>query len=290
MGTIRKISAIIRLCRLNKPLLAIPFIFTVTFSSSAGALDWKILLFDFIAVTSGFMIGNIINGIADAELDALNPRTMNRPMVKGELSKKECFILMGLLFFVLIYSTYRIDPLYILFLPIPASLIIAYSFLKRITWLCHACMGMINGAVSFSAWGIFHGWKDWRMILAGAMLFFWTLGFELLYSCQDYEYDKKQGMHSIPIRFGIKTAGRISMCSYIMTCILMAVYLKLSEGGYIMAAGIAAGYLLILVQHLMIRKDFGNIKFVLDSSQIFSTLLALFAAADYYVRLSGKIN
>ena len=270
----------IKLCRLNKPFLAIPFVVTVACILSRGIPDIEKLIWNLLAVVSGFMIGNIINGIADKKFDKINPRTMTRPLVVGTLSFRYCMALIALLLFVLIYSTYRLNFFYLFLLPIPVSLIFIYSFLKRYTWLCHICMGLLNAAVAFSSWGIFGRWTDFRGVLMGAIVFFWTLGFETIYSCQDVEYDRMCGLHSIPSRFGVDSAKLLSDAAHLIMVLLLILMAVISDVGYIIYCGIGIAVLIIAYQHIIMHRNYEKINIVLDINQIFSLTLMIFSLAD----------
>lgn len=281
---IKKFIAIIKLCRLNRPFLAIPFIFTIAFTSTQQRINKTYLVYILLAVLSGFMAGNIINGMADRDIDAGNLRTAQRPLVKKDISLKECFFLITILILTLFYATYMLNPFYLLLLPIPASLILVYSWLKRFTWLCHICLALINGAVPFATCGIYRGWRDFGCIVAGAVVFFWTIAFEVLYSCQDYEYDIVHGLHSIPTTFGITNAKKISSICYIIMCVMLYFYWHISYGENIFRVGIFIGYLLIIIQQIIFKFRKENIKWVLEYSELFSLLIAISAVLDYYTR------
>ncbi len=270
----------IKLCRLNKPLLAIPFVITVFCMLHKGLPDIEILIWNLLAVVSGFMIGNIINGLADRKFDEINPRTMERPLVIGTLSLRYCIVLIFVLLFILLYATYRLDLFYLFLLPVPASLILIYSFLKRYTWLCHICMGLINASVAFSSWGIFGKWTDFRAVLMGAVLFCWTLGFEIIYSCQDVEYDRICGLHSIPLKFGVDTAKLISDLSHLAMALLLILMGVLCNIGYIMWCGIGIAIVIIAYQHIIMYKAYNKINVVLDINQLFSITLMIFSLAE----------
>ncbi len=274
-----KCLAIIKLCRLNKPFLAIPFAGTAAFLATEGVPDLLRLVLLLCAAVAGFMAGNAFNGITDRKLDASNPRTKNRPLVTGELSVKEAYLILVVCFIVVIVCTGFIDVFLILLLPIPLTLCLVYSLSKRYTWCCHFILATVNAVCPVGGWLVFgRDFFDVRAILCGGVVFCWTVGFELIYSSQDIKYDIEQKMHSIPSVFGIKKAYIISALSHGAMLGLFVALIVLADCGLVFTVISAAAYLIIIAEHIMVSKySMKNAALTFDMNQVYS--LIIFGAA-----------
>lgn len=281
VNMIEKAGALIRLCRLNKPFLAIPFAGTAAYLASSGNPDTAKLIYLFCAAIAGFMAGNIFNGMTDRKIDAVNPRTMNRPLVTGELTIKEASVALVATVGVVITATVLINPFLLLLLPIPLVLIFIYSLSKRYTWFCHFILATVNAGCPVAGWLIFGYWLDWRILILGGIVFTWTVGFELIYSSQDIKYDIQEHTFSIPSVFGIKAAYIISAISHCITLMLYVPLIILSHCGAIFVILSAVSSLILVAEHVMVCKyNMNNAAKTFDMNQVYSLLIFLAAILD----------
>ena len=277
----KKVWALIRLCRLNKPFLAIPFAGTAAYLASEGTPDLAKLVYLFCAAIAGFMAGNIFNGITDRKIDSVNPRTMDRPLVTGELTVKEASVALVVAVAIVITATVLINPVLILLLPIPLVLIFIYSLSKRYTWFCHFILATVNAVCPVAGWLIFGYWLDWRILIPGAIVFTWTVGFELIYSSQDIQYDIQEHTFSIPSVFGIKAAYIISAISHCITLILYVPLVIFTHCGAIFVILSAFSSLILVAEHIMVCKyNMNNAAKTFDMNQVYSLLIFLSAILD----------
>lgn len=278
MGLMDKAKAVIRLCRLNKPFLAIPFAVTAAFISNSKALNYVKLFWLICAVVFGFMAGNAFNGLTDLDIDIINPRTKDRPLVKGDLSIKNALIIMIVSTIMVIISTWFINPFYVLLLPIPMFFCFVYSISKRYTYLCHVILGITNAACPVGSWIVFNDWQDFRCILLGIVVFFWTIGFEIIYSSQDVLYDRIAGMKSIPVVFGISNAYKISTVCHIIMAIVFLFLMYICNVGLVFVTGFIISMVIIVKEHWLISNNKNyNAGKTFDLNQVFS-LTIMFAA------------
>lgn len=277
----KKIKLYIFLFRINKPFLAIPFTVTVAFLVSKNYPDFVKLGWLLIAVFAGFMAGNAFNAITDKAIDESNPRTMNRPLASNQLTLREVLTAMFSALSVVLIATFMLNRVYLFFLPIPIILCLGYSLSKRYTWLCHCILGITNATCPVASYGIFSGWFDWKIILIGAIVCFWTMGFELIYSMQDIEYDRKNGMYSIPSVFGIKIAHNISILCHIIMTILVMILIYFLNLSAVFCVGVFIGVLILFFEHSLVKKDtVKNPELAFNLNQIFSIQLMLFAILE----------
>ena len=281
---LKKFKAVILLCRLDKPFLTIPFVIVIACISANANLNFKMIIWILLAVVSGLMIGNSVNGLTDRKIDKLNPRTAQRPLAADMLSVKEVIILITMLLFIMLFSVYMISPFYILLLPIPGTLIVFYSFSKRFTWTCHMILGVIEAAIPFSTWGILNSWTDPRAVLSGAVVFFWIVGFECIYSIQDIEYDKKTNMKSIPSEFGIKFSLQAAHICHVIMIILCCTLAYFCKTGLIFYIGIFIASVIILYEHIIVANDKKNASRSFNISEFVCLILMAASVLDFIVR------
>jgi 4-hydroxybenzoate polyprenyltransferase len=202
------------------------------------------------------------------------------------------WITIGVIFVLLItvlIATGLINPYYVLLLPIPIGISLVYSLAKRYTWICHILLAMTNASVPVASWIVFYDWKDWRGMILGASVFFWTLGFELIYSSQDVFYDIQMGMKSIPVVFGIKKTYQISIFCHVIMSVLLVLFSYIMNVGVIFWIGLFAGIMLIVKEHILISGNrVENAKYTFDLNQMFSCILMIFSMLDFLLQYSRE--
>lgn len=164
---------------------------------------------------------NAINRVIDAEIDARNPRTSNRQIPKGEVKKKEVVIFTAICFLVMLFGAYQLNLICLLLSPIALFLMIIYSYCKRFTYLCHLVLGVTCACAPVGAWLAVTGELSFLPLFTGAANTLWVAGFDIIYGAQDYDFDRKNGIHSIPVKFGVKNALFISMFFHFTTIICL---------------------------------------------------------------------
>lgn len=282
-----KIKAIAKLCRLDKPFFCLPFCVTAAFLADEKMPDLKLVICILFAVFFGLSAGNVFNAICDRKIDKVNPRTKDRPLASGAITKKEAFVIFGFCMLMLFVFTAMISVWYVLLLPIPASLFLFYSLSKRYTWLCHAILAVCEAASPVASGIVIM--KGFRLstLLLGAVVFLWSLGFELIYSTQDVEYDKKEHMNSFPVRFGVHVSFCLSAVVHLMMLAVLAVFIWYTKAGTCFTVGCAAGAVVIAAEHWMVRNDqVCNAGKAFEINQIFSIILMITAILDKTVMLT----
>ncbi|ERI91405.1 putative 4-hydroxybenzoate polyprenyltransferase [Clostridiales bacterium oral taxon 876 str. F0540] len=226
---------------------------------------------------------NAINRAIDAEIDGKNPRTAVRQLPQGLLKKKEVIVFSILCFLVMLVAAAMLNPLCVLLSPIALFLMIIYSYTKRFTWACHLVLGVTSAAAPVGAWIAVTGKISWLPLFMGAANTLWVAGFDIIYGSQDYEFDTANGIHSIPQRFGVKNALRISSLFHFMTIIfLIAVGLLSSRLGIIYFIGLFIISILFLIEHRMVSPDnLNNVKIAsYGVNQIISIAFLIFGVID----------
>ena len=237
-----------------------------------------------LALVCGFYAGNCINGMTDIKIDEINPRTLTRPLVTGALKIWEALAFAVLCLALVVICAFVLNPIYVLLLPIPVGIGIFYSFSKRFTALCHCFLGLTSGVAPVSAWIVFGNWLDPRLLLAGAIAFFHTVGYDTIYSTADVEYDKEKGMHSIPVAFGIQGAYRIAFVCYLFT-LGCGIALGIAIGaGWLYYLGLALAEPILLIQFRWIKS--GQNEDILRAflvNKYYGIVLMVFTLLDHYI-------
>jgi 4-hydroxybenzoate polyprenyltransferase len=242
------------------------------------------LLWIVIAMVGARSAAMAFNRILDARIDARNPRTRMRHIPAGILSIGFAwgFVIVSALVFLA--AARALNPLCLKLAPLALALVFFYSFTKRFTSFSHLILGLSLGVAPAAAWIGVTGSLDPRILWLTAAVTFWTAGFDVIYSCQDYEFDRSAGLFSLPRQFGIAAALWIARLFHIVmiACLLaLAVSFQL---GWLALAGIGAVVLLLLYEHSLVKaNDLSrvNAAFFTVNGYV-SVLFFLFWAADIY--------
>ena len=259
------IRQLLELIRFSHTLFALPFALLAAALAWAdeGHVRWQDLLGILLCMVLARSAAMAFNRLADRRIDAKNPRTETRHLPAGTLSVAAVslftlvcctgFVASTLLFYFREPSNHW--PLY---LAGPVLLfVLGYSLAKRFTSLAHLWLGAALALAPVAAWIAVRGLADLTVpFLLGAAVAFWVTGFDILYACQDAGFDRKEGLHSIPARFGIPTSLRIAAaCHAIMFALLVAVWFASPHLGTVFLCGLAAVGLLLIYEHRLVHPD-----------------------------------
>jgi 4-hydroxybenzoate polyprenyltransferase len=163
-----------------------------------------------------------LNRLADMEYDRRNPRTANRALPAGELSIGFAWMFTAVSSAVLVLAAWQLNPLALKLSPLALAILFFYSYTKRFTAWSHFVLGFCLGISPAAAWIAIRGSLDWRMLILCAAVTLWVGGFDVLYACQDVEFDKAAGLFSIPRKLGISRALEIARGMHVVMVILLA--------------------------------------------------------------------
>ena len=254
-----KLAHLSEMVMLKHSIFSLPFIFIAMFVAADGWFGWKLFFLGILAAISARNFAMGVNRYLDRDIDALNPRTKNRPSVDGRVSNSTMvgFIIVNALIFVMV--AYFINDL-ALKLSLPILVILgAYTLFKRFSSLAHLILGVslglapIAGVVAVS--GEITGWS---LYLAGGVMF-WVAGFDLLYSLQDIEFDKEHKLHSIPSQFGAKNTMLIAKLFHLFTIMLWVLFIHQAELGLYAIMAVVLSAIMLTYEHYLVNKDFTKI-------------------------------
>ncbi|MDR1210914.1 MAG: putative 4-hydroxybenzoate polyprenyltransferase [Spirochaetaceae bacterium] len=238
-----------------------------------------------IAAVSGRNAANALNRVIDAGIDARNPRTRDRHIPRGLLSKKSLLLTALGFIIVLVVAAALLNPLCVLLLPLAGILIGGYSYSKRFTWLCHYWLGT---ACACSVMGSFIGLSGHfalRYFVLSGTHALWVAGFDILYALPDIEFDRKEGLYSIPCCFGAPLARAFAFASHLGTIaglFLVPFFWKLSV--YYWPAAVCAALLLVTEHLIALGKTERHIRLASYSiNEILPLILLAGIAAGIYI-------
>jgi 4-hydroxybenzoate polyprenyltransferase len=285
----KRLVLTLEMIKFEHSVFALPFALTgalLAFREShiAGRVFAGKLLWIVIAMVAARSAAMAFNRLLDAEIDAKNPRTRARHIPAGLLSPRFAWAFTGVAVLVFLLAARALNPLCLKLAPIALAVIFFYSYTKRFTTFAHLVLGLSLGIAPAAAWIAVTGSLDWRILLLTAAVTFWTAGFDIIYSCQDYEFDQTEGLFSLPRRFGISGALWIARVFHVTMIGCLAALAFSFELGWLSLAGIGAVVLLLLYEHSMVKADDlsrVNAAFFTVNGYV-SVLFFLFWAADIY--------
>jgi len=261
---LQKLNDFSELVMFKHSVFSLPFIFIAMLVASyldtgSGWFGWKLLLLGTLAAITARNFAMGVNRYLDRDIDILNPRTKNRPSVDGRVSEGQMigFIVINALAFVLV--AYFVNTLALkLSLPILAVLA-AYTYFKRFSALAHLILGISLGLAPIAGVVAVSGTVTlWSVLLATGVMF-WVAGFDLLYSLQDMEFDKKHDLHSIPSRFGAVNTMRIARGFHLLTVLFWYLFVNSAGLGIWAYVAVIFAALMLGYEHYLVNKDFTKI-------------------------------
>jgi 4-hydroxybenzoate polyprenyltransferase len=276
----------LEMIKFSHTLFALPFALLSAVLAARGVPSLPILAKILLAMVGARSAAMAHNRLADRHLDAANPRTAGRALPAGTLSVgfvRAFFVASAALFLLAAASLNRLT---LVLSPLALGLVLFYSYTKRFTWLSHAVLGLCLALAPVGAWIAVRGSMDLLPVLLGLAVLCWTAGFDMLYSLQDEEHDRRVGLRSVPARFGTRRTLIASAAAHAaMTALLVAAW-RVSGGGWLFAAGIGATAVALIYQHAILRpSDLSRLDTAFFTANGFvSIALATLGIADVLVK------
>ena len=255
---VKNLRLIMDFIKIEHTLFALPFAYLGAFMAKGGMISIEKIILIATAFAGFRTAAMSLNRIIDREIDALNPRTAKRHLPAGLISLKEAYAITILSLVIYFISAYLINELAFLLSPIPAITAYIYPYLKRYTVLSHYILGLNLAYAPMGGWiaitnsfDIFG--KDFLPFLIGIAVVFWVAGFDIIYAIQDYEFDVKYGIYSIPAKFGIKMAKIVSAVNHtIFFLLLSAAILVVYPSGFLAVSGLFLTGGILLAEHAIV--------------------------------------
>jgi 4-hydroxybenzoate polyprenyltransferase len=256
---VKSIRDFFDLIKFEHTIFALPFAYLGMLLAAGGLPGWYDFIWITIAMAAARTLAMGTNRIFDRWFDSRNPRTWNRPLVTGAISMRTAWIGTIISALILTLAAYMLGPLTLKLLPIALVFLIGYSLTKRFTWLSHFILGFTDGLAPVGAWVAVRGslftYEDIPAWILLATVTFWIGGFDLIYACQDVEYDLQDNLHSIPAKFGISTALNLSIVCHVLTFIMLMMLGWIMVLGWPYWIGLIIVIGLLIWEHTLVRPD-----------------------------------
>jgi 4-hydroxybenzoate polyprenyltransferase len=253
-----RIRTVLEMLKFEHSVFALPFALVgalLAARAGGGLPGWRQILWIVVAMVGARSAAMTMNRIADIEYDRRNPRTANRALPAGTLSVGFAWAFTILASAVLVISAWQLNPLALKLSPVALGILFLYSYTKRFTALSHFVLGFCLGISPAAAWIAIRGSLDWRILILCAAVTLWVGGFDVLYACQDVDFDRAEGLHSIPKRFGVAGAlqiARVMHLAMVALLIWLATAFHLAWPAWV---GIAVVALLLGYEHSLVKPN-----------------------------------
>lgn len=254
---LNKLRIILEMIKFEHTLFALPFAYMGAVLGSVvvngiwptwGQIGWITL-----AMVGARSAAMALNRLIDRTIDGKNPRTEKRAIPAGLLSLTEVLLFIVVSFALLFWAAYQLNMLAVKLLPVAVFFLVFYSYTKRFTWACHLILGISIGLAPLGGWVAATGQIDPVSLILFVTVALWTAGFDVIYACQDVEFDRREGLHSIPSKFGLSSGLKIARWFHVLTFIgfLILFYMANLSWWYFIGV-IIAGFILVY-EHLLIK-------------------------------------
>ena len=257
-GVMHKIVVFLEMIKFSHTVFALPFALAGALLAARGLPSAQQLFWIVMAMVGARTTAMGLNRLVDAEIDARNPRTAGRAIPAGLIGKGTTlgFILASLA--LLLVAAGQLNPLCLKLAPLAIFFLVLYSYCKRFTSLAHVVLGICLAAAPIGAWIAIRGQIDAPALILGGAVLFWVAGFDILYALQDLEFDRKAGLHSIPVLLGVEgSLWAARVFHLVMLGLLLGLFATMGLGSFFMA-GILVAAAMLLYEHWLLRD--GNLE------------------------------
>ena len=279
---LKNIKIIFTDIKIAHTVFALPFAVMSAFLAAEGMPGLGKLIWILIAMFGARNGAMAFNRIVDSKLDRLNPRTKDRALPARKSTAKQYWVFLILSSFVFLFSAYMLNSLAFALSPVALVIVFGYSFAKRFTSLSHLWLGVAISIAPVGAWVAVREEISIESLVLGTAVVFWLVGFDIIYSCMDVDSDRSNNLHSIPQKFGVRTALRLAFSSHCMMILFLILLLFIPALGWVYFFGVILTAGLLFYEHSLVREDdllLVNVAFF-NINGIISVLLMLFVIVD----------
>lgn len=279
---LQKIKTYGKLVMFSHTIFSLPFAFISMLIAADGMPKISVFFWIGVAFLGARTGANAVNRLIDKDIDAKNPRTAERHMPKGIVKSYEVIFITLVSFSLLALAAFMLNPLCVILLPAAIFLFIMYSYTKRFTWACHIVLGIISGGAPVGAWIAVTGKISWVALVMGAANALWVSGFDIIYGSQDVDFDREEGLYSIPAAFGIKNALIISSMFHIAAVIILIYIYFIANMSLVYLIGLTIIAGLLYKEHTMVSvNNLTNVNIAsYNINQLVSIVFLVFSATD----------
>ena len=288
-----RIRTVLEMIKFEHSVFALPFALTGALLAARATHQpphgWPSLTQIFwivVAMVAARSAAMTVNRIVDLRYDRENPRTSQRALATGALSLNFAWLFTLVAVSIFFVAAWRLNPLALKLAPVAVAILFFYSFTKRFTTLSHLVLGFCLGIAPAAAWIAVRGSLDPRILLLTAAVTCWVAGFDVLYACQDYDFDRQAGLHSIPRYLGIRQALWVARVLHLVMVLLLLAFLNAFHLGHLALAGVIVVVALLGYEHSLVRhNDLSKLNAAFFTMNgVISVVFFLFVAGDLLLR------
>ena len=245
-----------RMIKFSHSIFALPFALAgFALATRRQGFDPEALLWVIVAMVGARSAAMGFNRWIDADIDAKNPRTAKREIPAGALSRPQVMAFTLLSSAVLVLAAWRLNPLCLKLSPLALAIVFGYSWTKRFTMLSHFVLGLSLAIAPVGAWLAVRGQFELTPIPIGIAVLFWVGGFDILYSCQDVDFDRRESLHSIPARLGVPLSLMLARLAHVLAIASLALVAMVEPLHWVYFLGLTLIAGLFMYEHSLVRAD-----------------------------------
>jgi 4-hydroxybenzoate polyprenyltransferase len=244
-----------RMIKFSHSIFALPFALASAAMASAGRMPWRELPWIVVAMVGARSAAMGFNRLADQAIDARNPRTASRELPRGVLSRSEVWAFVALSALALVGAAAMLNPLCFVLSPVALLIVLGYSYTKRFTSGSHLVLGLALGIAPVGAWLAVRARFDLAPVVLALAVLCWVAGFDTIYSCQDVDFDRREGLRSLPALLGTRRALAAARLLHVLAVALLASLFVLVPLHPVYLAGVAAVAALLVYEHSLVSPD-----------------------------------
>ncbi len=266
-------------------IFALPFAVAAVFMTYGGWPDWVKFGWIILAMVTLRTFAMAANRLLDAEIDRRNPRTADRALATGAIRRGEVVGYMAVSAVLFVVAASQLDRLALLLTPIPLAVAFTYPYLKRFTWLAHFGIGAVYIIVPPAVPIALTGTLPQEFIWMGLGAMMWVSGFDMLYAIADMKFDRANGLHSVPAKFGVRATLRAAIISHAVTLAFLGIALIIADSSWLAGAGILAVAILLSYEHSLVSEsDLSKLNMAFFTMNgVIAIVFASFVVLDQFV-------
>jgi 4-hydroxybenzoate polyprenyltransferase len=287
---LKRLRMTLDMIKFEHSVFALPFALTgalLAFRESGFAIPnlWQKLLWIVVAMVGARSAAMAFNRLVDSSIDARNPRTRARHIPAGMLSRTFAWAFVVVSSAIFFLAAWALNPFCLFLAPFALAIVFFYSFTKRFTSFAHLVLGFSLGMAPAAAWIAIRGQLDLPILWLTAAVMFWTAGFDIIYSCQDYEFDTAEGLFSVPRFLGIGGALLVARLFHIAMVVSLLMLVRSLDLGSLALAGVGAIVALLIYEHSLVKAhDLSRVNAAFFTMNGYvSVLFFVFWAADIFL-------
>src|SRR6476661_2764430 len=271
--------------RVSHSVFALPFALAgALLAAQHVAVTWSTVGWILVAMVAARSAAMGFNRLVDARMDALNPRTAMREIPRGAMTSREAAVFVAVASAIFVLASWRLNPLCFALSPVALAIVFWYSLAKRYTTWTQLFLGLAMAVAPVGGWLAMGGRGGWEPWLLAAAIGTWVGGFDVLYACQDLDFDRAHGLRSIPVRFGVRRSLAISRAMHVLAFVALLTLGTVAKLGWVYLAGVlGVGVLLVFEQSLVSEHDLSQVKRAFDLNGYVGILYLVTTAAAIYV-------